>query len=457
MAVSTDKQSDSADAIPEYSPRIGLITMGCAKNEADSYAMRNRLLAHGYTIEEDLEQADAIIVNTCSFIQTATEESLEMIFDILSLPSVANNNVPLIVCGCMPSRYGEDLENELFEVSSFVPCSLEDDIVSAVEHSLGNRFSKNTAKDANHTCESSSSLTDDLLEQDIYAYVKISEGCNRKCSYCTIPFIRGSYSSYTFEEIDRTVQEHIDSGAKEIVLVAQDSGFWGKDFDEPLTLSWLLDKLATLHGDTWFRVMYTQPEGITDDLLSVMSSHDNICNYLDIPIQHVSEKILKDMNRSGNRKTFEELVSRIRTAIPDIALRTTLIAGFPGETQEQFDDLCDFVSAGFFDYVGVFEYSREEGTDAFDFPDQIDDSEKRSRARQLRDIADAACTLLIRDRIGTTQAVIVQGYEEDGRLFGRAMSQAPDVDGVTYIKSGDIGEVVTVRICDTLGYEMEGE
>ena len=291
----------------------------------------------------------------------------------------------------------------------------------------------------------------------VSAYVKISDGCDRFCSYCTIPYIRGRYHSFDYETVRADVADRVSEGVKEIVLIAQDTGRWGQDFEDESSLAWLVGTLADEFADTWFRVMYIQPEGITDELLHTAAEHDNICSYFDIPLQHVQPSILKAMHRKGSREEYESLVERIRRIVPEVTLRTTLIAGFPGETEEDFDELCDFVEEGFFDYIGVFAYSREEGTRAYDLPDQVDDDEKAYRAQRLRDLADDVCTPLVAARVGKAMNVLIEGREEDGQLFGRAMCQAPEVDGVTYVDNGEPGNIVQVTITDTLLYEMEGE
>jgi ribosomal protein S12 methylthiotransferase len=247
----------------------------------------------------------------------------------------------------------------------------------------------------------------------------------------------------------------IESGTKEIVLIAQDSGIWGLDLSPRQTLASLLKRLAESYPDTWFRVMYLQPAGLTDELLDVMASHNNICKYFDVPLQHCDPEILKSMNRQGSREEYEAMVSRIRERIPGIAIRTTLIVGYPGETDDQFEDLCDFVEEAEFDYVGIFPYSPEDGTPAAELPNQIDEDTKQERYQELRDIADSVSAQRITGRIGSQVDVLVLGEEEDGQLFGRAQCQAPDVDGVVYLSEGSIGEVRSVTITDTLLYEME--
>ena len=291
-----------------------------------------------------------------------------------------------------------------------------------------------------------------------FAYVKISDGCDRFCWSCTIPFIRGRYHSFPYEQIAEDVERETASGAREIVLIAQDAGRWGADLPDGRDLAWLVDTLAEAHPDTWFRVMYLQPEGATDELLSVMAARENVC-----VLSGHSPAARERADPSGHepprgcRSVSQALIERIEAAVPDITLRTTLIAGFPGETDEQFEELLDFVSEGLFHYVGVFPYSREEGTAAFDLPNQIDEDEKAERAQVLRDAADAACGPRIAERIGKGAIVLVEGTEEDGQRFGRAQCQAPEVDGVTYVSRGEIGAFVPCTIADTLLYEMEGE
>ena len=431
-------------------PRISFVTMGCAKNEVDSAAMARALSGAGYAVVEDVEGADVIVINTCSFIQAATEESLEAIFEAARLPRGAAGDAAIVVAGCMPARYGDDLADELEEARAFVPCSKEDDIVAVVEAIVGP-----VPAAAGETATSAGAPAE--LARPAFSYVKISDGCDRFCSYCTIPHIRGRYHSFPYEDIRAAVAREVAQGAREIVLIAQDTGRWGQDLPGGRDLAWLVDALAGAFPDTWLRVMYVQPEGVTDALLAVMAARENVCSYLDIPLQHVSEPLLRAMNRPGSAEKFAAAIEHIRALVPDITLRTTLIAGFPGETEEEFEALCDFVAEAPFDYVGVFPYSREEGTAAYDLPDQLDEDEKAERAQILRDVADTACAARVAARIGRSCRVLVEGAEEDGQLYGRAQCQAPEVDGVTFIEAGEIGSFVDVVITDTLLYEMEGE
>lgn len=426
--------------MPSY---VGFITLGCAKNEVDTSDMQKCLLEAGYKLTDDLEKTDVIVVNSCSFIQPAIEESLDTIFDILRLKNVEHGSTKLIVAGCMPARFGEDLSQELTEPDAFLPCAEEYRIVSLVDRLLGKKSDAGSV-----------SVT---LKQGPSAYLKISDGCSRRCSYCTIPIIRGPYHSFSFDEVVKQASELVNGGAKELVLIAQDSGLWGRDLESPLSLAYLLDYLAQMFPETWLRVLYLQPSGLTDELLNVMKNHDNICNYFDIPLQHCDSKILHSMNRKGSKQEYLDMVDKIRSTLPDVTLRTTLIVGYPGETEEQFEDLCDFISEAEFDYTGVFAFSPEDGTVAATLPNQIDDDTKNDRLQTIRDLADSISSKKIAERQNINQPVLVIGKEEDGQLYGRTKQQAPDVDGVTYVDSGTIGTINTYVITDTLLYEMEAE
>lgn len=415
--------------------------------------MRNRVTAAGFSLVEDSSFADVIVINTCSFIQSATEESLEAIFDAADLPMIKKGEALLVVAGCMPARYGNELQDELQEVKTFIPCSKEDDIVEIIQAVLNAKTRLKTEKNG---CVPTDGI-DDRYWPTPSAYVKISEGCDRFCTYCAIPMIRGPYWSFKPDSIEREVASLIEQGIREIVLVAQDSGRWGLDLPDQPRLSDLLDLLATKHPNTWFRVMYIQPEGVTDELLSVVDSHDNICPYFDIPLQHVDEDILEAMNRSGSMGEYLELVERMRSRVRNVALRTTLIAGFPGESEEAHQKLCDFLEEAEFDYVGVFPYSAEEGTEAASYENQLSDEVKAERAQQLRDIADTVSFSRIEKHVGNRYPVLMLGREEDGQLYGRTQQQAPDVDGVVYADKGEVGSIVMMEIVDTVLYELEGE
>lgn len=457
---------------------IAFITMGCAKNEVDSAAMRESLSTSGYPIVDDLSIADVIVVNTCSFIQSATEESIDAILEVLDIPSVKEGSAALIISGCLPSRYGDEIAHEFDEAFAVLTCDDEKSIVdvvgsyfdSIVEDAVpGDSISEimdvldESEPDGYPVMSDPNGPFDieyapDTVDTNLpYAYVKISDGCDRFCSYCTIPYIRGRYRSFPYATIRDSVKKHVDSGKKEIVLIAQDTGRWGTDFEEPSTLSDLLADLADQFPSVWFRVMYIQPEGVSDDLLATIRSHENICNYLDIPMQHVDRNILQSMNRKGSREEFDQLIERIVSEIPDITLRTTLIAGFPGESEDAFNELIDFVEEGYFDYVGVFPYSREDITKAAGLPDQIEDEEKLMRASKLRETADNASMVKIANRIGKDYGFLLEGEDGEGNLFGRCTCQAPETDGITFIYEEPPHEIDRVRISDTLLYDMDAD
>lgn len=423
-------------------PQVFFETLGCAKNEVDSRDMADRLHQAGFTVTDELDESDVAIVNTCSFIRAATEESIDAVLDIASLDEGAAKR-PLILCGCMASRYGADLAEALPEADRFVPCSQEDDIVAVVCEALGIPVPTGQAATA--------------APAPVWAYLKISDGCDRWCSFCTIPLIRGRYHSFPQERILEEAQDLVRRGTKEIVLIGQDTGIWGQDLEGDQDIAWLLEQLAEKLPMVRFRLMYTEPEGVTERLLAVMAAHPNICPYLDIPLQHVDPRILSAMHRKGSAEGFRRLIERVHEVLPDVTLRTTLMTGFPGETEEDFEELLSFVEEGLFHYVGVFAYSPEEGTRAAELPDQVPEEVKQMRARELRDLADSVSSSLISQRVGSTQEVLVEGAEEDGQLFGRAACQAPMVDGITFLDRGAVGDVLSVCISDTLLYDMEGE
>jgi ribosomal protein S12 methylthiotransferase len=433
--------------------------------------MRARVLAAGFGLADDPAEADVVVVNTCSFITEATEEAISTIFGLLELPRLAQGTAKLVVAGCMPSRYGETLSDELPEVAAFVSCAEEDGIVGILEKVLPPVAPLAPL-----------SPTPPLRTVSApWAYVKIADGCNRRCSFCTIPHIRGPYRSVPFDEIMAEVAGLVSGGVREIVLIAQDTGIWsdkggdgtsGTERDgtapspsSPSNLAGLLGALAARFPATWFRVMYLQPQGITDELLAVMATHANICNYLDIPLQHASKRVLREMNRAGCGEEYLVLLARIRAALPDVTLRTTVIAGFPGETRADARELERFIEAAAFDYVGVFPYSQEDGTAAGKREDQVPLRTRRARAQRLRDLADAVGFARVAARVGTVEEVLVieRDEDEDGDpgegvypLLGRTQHQAPEVDGMVHLDRGNIGKLLSATMVEAYCYELDG-
>ena len=422
------------------SKSIYINTLGCAKNEVDSKKMADKLKNAGYLITQNHEEAELFIINTCSFIEMATTESIDTVLDFLDIKN--DRGVSVVVSGCMPARYSVLLEQELPEVDAFLPCADEDNIVDVVSSLIGLPEPSDTK------------INEDLI---ISTYVKISEGCDRACSFCTIPKIRGRYHSFSYEQIFDDVSSAVNGGAKEINFVAQDTGHWGRDLLPQSSLADLLDKIATAFPDVYFRVLYVQPDEVTDDLLTTIKNHDNIINYLDIPFQHVSKHILNRMNRTGDFDDFKKRIKHIKSFLPDVTLRTTLMVGFPGETDENFQKLIDFVTLGLFDYIGIFKYSDEDLANSSGLDNKVDEQEATYRLNELTEVVDTISASKIREKIDTVQEVLVEGQEEDGQLFGRCFFQAPEVDGITFVDRGEIGEVVEVKITDSLMYDLEGE
>lgn len=434
--------------------RIAFVTLGCAKNEVDTDKMQARLVTAGFSIVDDAADADLVIVNTCAFLASAVEESLEVIFDLVGRENARGENLKVLVAGCMPSRYGTDLADELVEAAGFLAAGEEERVVEEVSRLLGveSCFMGGGPKLLRHAHPSS-------------AYVKISDGCDRFCSYCMIPHIRGRYHSYTLEQIDDEVAELVCNGVREIVLIGQDTGIWGHDLDEPATTAGLVSTLARRYPDTWFRLLYVQPEGITDELLDVMATHSNVCSYLDMPLQHVNAEVLARMNRSGDATGMLALIEHARERVPGIMIRTTLMAGFPGETEGQFEELLDFVDEAQFDYAGVFAFSPEEGSAAYSFDGLLDVEERMGRAQRLLDACEAIGTARIAELAGTCATVLVEGYEQTDvglEALCRTQGQAPEVDGQVHVPIEDtdelaIGQFAQVELTGSFFYEIEGE
>ncbi len=433
-------------------PSVLYVTLGCAKNEVDTDRMRALLQGSGFGETADPADADVVIVNTCSFLASATEESVEATLELAEDRVEGVRSCPIVMCGCVPSRYGDELPEQLPEVAAFVKAEDEDGIVGVVCGVLGIEAAPCEPAAALRTVEGAS------------AFVKISEGCDRFCTFCAIPYIRGRYHSRPADEICVEVEALLKGGVREIVLIGQDTGIWGSDFDGDETLAKLLVRVAGVVRpyDGWVRVLYLQPEGMTDELIAAIRDTPEVLPYIDIPIQHCSERILKDMNRSGNPQQLHELFARLRSEIPGMVLRTTGMAGFPGETDEEADELYDFIEAEEFDYTSVFAYSQEEGTAAAKMTGQVDDEVKLERTQRLIDLVEELGFSATAKHVGERVKVIIDGIEETesgAELIGHAWFQAPDCDGAVHIASGEaaVGDVVTVDLVDSFCYEMVGE
>lgn len=433
--------------------RFLIVTLGCAKNEVDSDRMRALLLADGFSETLDAGDADVAIVNTCSFLASATEESVEATLALAEERSEGVRDCPIVMCGCVPSRYGDALSDELPEVAAFVKAEDEDGIVGVIRDVLG--------MDADERAELPKTLR---TVEGTSAFVKISEGCDRFCTFCAIPYIRGRYQSRTAEEIVSEVRDLMEGGVREVVLIGQDTGVWGCDLGEGETLASLLRLVAEAvrpYGG-WVRVLYLQPEGMTDELIATIRDVPEVLPYIDIPIQHCSARVLRAMGRSGSPEELHALFDRLRSEIPGMVLRTTGMAGFPGETDDEADELYDFISEEGFDYCSVFAYSQEDGTAAARMDGQVDEDVKLERTQRLIDLTEQLGFAATAQHVGERVRVIVDGIEEseDGpELIGHAWFQAPDSDGAVHIPYGEatVGEVVTVDLVDSFCYELIGE
>lgn len=433
-------------------PSFLIVTLGCAKNEVDSDRMRARLLRAGLIETDDAAAADVVLVNTCSFLVSATSESIEATLELAELRHDGVRTRPIIMCGCVPSRYGDELPPELPEVAAFVGALEEDSIVGVVLEVLG----LVAPVDGGHAPEGMLRTVTGAS-----AYVKISDGCDRFCSFCAIPYIRGRYHSQPADEILDEVAELARGGVREVVLIGQDTGIWGDDLGEGETLASLLRRVAEVMRPHkgWVRVLYLQPEGMTDELIATIRDVPEVLPYIDIPVQHCNERLLHDMNRTGSREQFEELFARLRREIPGMVVRTTGMCGFPGETDEQADELLDFVRDQEFDYTSVFAYSAEEGTRAARMDDQVDEAAKQERTQRLQDLAEQLGFAATARHVGERVQVIIDGVEEGEEgleLVGHTWFQAPDSDGAVHIAEGEasVGDMVTCELVDSVCYEL---
>lgn len=425
------------------SPRIAFITLGCPKNEVDSDRMMAAVQSSAYALTDEPVDADVVVLNTCAFIREAVEEAIGEIISLAEWKAERPGR-GLVVSGCLPSRYEGELETELPEVDAFVPVAEEKALLDVLE-----RITGVPARATSGPVRTAPGAT---------AYVQISDGCDRRCAYCAIPGIRGAHVSRSLADILDEVRYLVDSGAREIVLVGQDTSAWGRDLPGAERLPQLLDAVASMDGDFRVRVMYLQPDGVTDELLAVFATRDRVCRYLDVPVQHASADVLRRMGRPGDYEYLLALVARIRAALPGVTLRTTVMSGFPGETRADARALESFVREAGFDYTGVFAFSPEEGTAAAAMEGQVPVRTRRARAQRLRDIADAVGARAAAARVGQTVTVLVEDLEEDGLATGRTCGQAPEIDGVTLFPPGpERGTFALVRVDDSDGYDLIGQ
>lgn len=438
------------------SAKVSIVSLGCSKNLVDSERMLYKCRSHGYELVTDPAQSDAVIVNTCGFIQSAKEEAIDTILELCQLKKEGTIK-KIILTGCLTERYREEVADEFQEVDAIVGFSDEKDIVDILDSVMGNERVVSFAPKNEAELDGKRILT----TLPFFAYVKISEGCSNNCSYCAIPQIRGKYRDVPFEKIIEEAKFWAENGVTEITLIAQDTTRYGKQLYKKNRLPELLKELCKIEKIHWIRVLYSYPERITDEFLDVMASEEKIVKYLDMPIQHSNGEILKRMHRPGNTEKLTALINHIREKMPDITLRTTLITGFPGETEEQFNELAEFVNDIKFDHLGCFAYSQEEGTQAAEFDDQIDEDVRSHRSdiiMQQQTLVNAEKLEKMQDK--TVEAVI-EGFDKYAEVyFGRTKADAPDIDGKIFIMSEKplkMGEYVNVHITDSMDYDLIGE
>ena len=432
--------------------KVLLISLGCDKNLVDSEVMLGLLNKAGHQLTNDETEADVVVVNTCAFISDAKEESINTIIEMGELKKTGKLK-KLIVAGCLSQRYKDEIMKELPEIDVIIGATNYDKIVEAIgtdEESIVDDINYTPRPIAERIVTTNASM----------AYFKIAEGCNKLCTYCIIPHIRGRYRSMPMDSLIASAEKLASDGIKELVLVAQETTLYGVDLYGEKKLPELLTKLSEIEGREWIRLLYCYPEEITDELIEVMATNPKICHYVDIPIQHSENAILKRMGRRTSREDIVELVGRLRAAMPDIAIRTTLISGFPGETQELHDGLVDFVDECEFDRLGVFTYSPEEGTPAAEYEDQVDGELAAKWRDEIMELQQEISYEKNQQMIGTTQKVLIEGYLVDDDVYvGRTYRDAPGVDGIVFVSAPYeliSGSFVDVKITEANEYDLTG-
>ena len=450
------------------------VSLGCDKNLVDSEKMLGLLNEAGYRVAQEESEADAIVVNTCFFIYDAKEESVETILEMAEWKKKGRLKA-LIVTGCMAQRYQDEIQQEIPEVDAVIGTTGYTEIVPILDEILAEAEAsqKEAAveepkeKSFVNCCPSIDLLPASLADKRVVttggytAYLKIAEGCNKRCTYCIIPYIRGHYRSFPMEDLLEEARKLAEGGVKELILIAQETTVYGMDCYGRKALPELLTKLCEIEGIEWIRILYCYPEEITDELIAVMKKEKKICHYLDIPIQHSEDTILKRMGRRTNRAELVSLVEKLRKEIPDIVLRTTLITGFPGETEEEFKNMVDFVDSMEFDRLGVFPYSAEEGTKAAEMDGQITEEVKESRRDEIMALQQEISADKAASRIDDEMSVLIEGYlYEDDIYIGRTYMDAPRVDGNVFVRAEEeliSGDIVPVRITGANEYDLMGD
>ena len=437
--------------------KILFISLGCDKNLVDTEVMLGMLASRGYEMTNDEQEADIIVINTCCFIHDAKEESIQNILDMAEYKKNGSAKA-LIVTGCMAERYRQEILDEIPEVDEVLGTTAYDRILDAVDAALAGQHEVMTADlDALPLPETKRLVT----TGGHFAYLKIAEGCDKHCTYCIIPKIRGNFRSVPMERLLKEAQDLAEQGVKELILVAQETTLYGKDLYGEKSLPKLLRELCKISGIRWIRILYCYPEEITDELIQVMKEEPKICHYLDLPIQHANDTILKRMGRRTSKQELIDIVQKLRKEIPDICLRTTLITGFPGETQEQHEEVMEFIDTLEFDRLGAFTYSPEEDTPAATFEDQIDEAVKEDRQADIMELQQEIAFDKAEEMIGREVLVMIEGKVADENAYvGRTYRDAPNVDGLIFINT-DVelisGDFAKVKVTGALDYDLIGE
>ena len=440
-----------------HNMKILFISLGCDKNLVDTEVMLGLLASRGYEMTDDETQADVIVINTCCFIHDAKEESIQNILEMAEYKKRGTVKA-LIVTGCLAQRYRQEIIDEIPEVDEVLGTTAYDKILDAVDAALrGEHEVMLSELDALPLPDTRRLVT----TGGHFAYLKIAEGCDKHCTYCIIPKIRGNFRSVPMERLVREAQELADQGVKELILVAQETTLYGKDLYGEKSLHTLLKKLCEISGLRWIRILYCYPEEITDELIQVIKEEPKICNYLDLPIQHANDKILGRMGRRTSKQELVDIIGKMRSEIPDICLRTTLITGFPGETQEQHEELMEFVDEMEFDRLGVFTYAPEEDTPAAEMPYQIDEEVKLDRQAELMELQQEIAFDNAQDMVGREVLVMIEGKVADENAYvGRTYRDAPNVDGLIFINTDEellSGDFARVRVTGAVDYDLIGE
>lgn len=431
--------------------KVGFISLGCSKNLIDTEMCIGIFKKEKMEIVNNPEEANIIVINTCGFISSAKEEAINTILEMADYKENGNCKY-LIVMGCLVKRYKKELEKSLPEVDLFLSIDEYDNLWEKIANLIGAEAKSKNTLDYMDRVVSTGNTT---------AYLKIAEGCDNRCTYCAIPAIRGPYISRKFEDIIEEAKKLANSGIKEIIVIAQDTTKYGIDLYGKPRLAELLQELCKIEGFKWIRFLYAYPESITDELIKVVKENEKICKYFDIPLQHFSDSVLKRMNRKSDSKSIENLINKIRKEIPNVILRTTMIVGFPGETEEDFIELYEFVNRAKFEKLGAFKYSKEDGTPASRIKEQIHPKTKQARYNKLMELENKIATIKLEEKIGNIYEALIEGKTEDGEYYiGRSYMDIPDEDGVIFVKSKEnieIGNWINCRITDVAQYDLIGE